>query len=73
MLTVHYEAVEAAGNRSWTRLGLHVVTFIHDARSPNPVLLAAIANARPEEAPIILVDLATPKVDPIVKAIFCPQ
>ena len=66
-----YEAVNAAGNweldAAWWQIG----ELLNDARSPKPLLLAAIGAAgsiRPAEAGNILVDLADSEDEEIAEA-----
>jgi hypothetical protein len=68
---IHYEAVEAAGNWGLDAAWPHLVTLLQDARSPKPLLIAAIsaiASIRPAEAPKILVDLVDSDDEEIAEA-----
>jgi hypothetical protein len=68
---IHYEAVEAAGNWGLDAAWPHLVALVQDARSPKPLLIAAIgaiASLRPAEAPGILVDLADSDDEEIAEA-----
>jgi hypothetical protein len=58
---IQYEAIRAAGNWELDAAWSHMVELVNDARTPKPLLLAAIAavgSIRPAEAGRILVDLA---------------
>ena len=68
---IHYEAVEAAGNWGLDPAWPHLVALVQDARSPKPLLIAAIsaiASIRPTEAPTILLDLADSDDEEIAEA-----
>jgi len=68
---IHCEAVEAAGNWELAAAWPHVVEIVRDARSPKPLLLAAIGavgSIRPEEAGRILVDLTHSHDEEIAEA-----
>jgi hypothetical protein len=54
---IHYEAVEAAGNRGVKAAWPHIAALLRNARTRKPLLFAAIgavANIRPEEASILM-------------------
>lgn len=68
---IHYEAVRAAGNWGLAAAWSHIVALVHDARTPKPLLLAAIgalATVRPAETGRILVDLADSDDEEIAEA-----
>jgi hypothetical protein len=68
---IHNEAVEAAGNWRLDAAWPHLVALIQDARSPKPLLIAAIgaiASIRPAEALRILADLADSDDEEIAEA-----
>jgi hypothetical protein len=68
---IHLEAVLAAGNWALDAAWSHVVALVNDARTPKPLLLAAISavgSIRPAEAGEILVDLADSDDEEIVEA-----
>ena len=68
---IHYEAVEAAGNWELDAAWSHIVALLQDARTPKPLLLAAIgavASIRPSEAGPILVDLSDSDDEEIAEA-----
>jgi hypothetical protein len=57
---IHYEAVLAAGNGELEAAWPHMVALIEDARTPKPLLIAAInavSTIRPHEARSVLEDL----------------
>jgi HEAT repeat protein len=67
---IHYEAIEAAGNWELDAAWPHLVALVQVARSPKPMLIAAIgaiASIRPE-ATRILVDLADSDDEEIAEA-----
>jgi hypothetical protein len=68
---IQYEAVKAAGNWELDTAWSHMVELVNDARTPKPLLLAAIGavgSIRPGEARNILVDLADSKDEEIAEA-----
>jgi hypothetical protein len=68
---IHYESVKAAGNWELDAAWSHIVELIHDARTPKPLLLAAISavgSIRPADARNILVDLADSEDEEIAEA-----
>jgi hypothetical protein len=68
---IHFEAVRAAGNRELEGAWSHIVSLIKDARTPKPLLIAAIgavASIRPAQAGTILVDLADSEDEEIAEA-----
>jgi len=68
---IHYEAVEGAGNWGLDAAWPHIVALVHDARSPKPLLIAAIGaivSIRPAEARTILADLADSDDEEIAEA-----
>lgn len=68
---IQYQAVNAAGNWELDAAWSHVVELVNDARTPKPLLLAAIeavGNIRPAEAGNILVDLADSEDEEIAEA-----
>jgi hypothetical protein len=69
---MQYQAVNAAGNWELDAAWSHIVELLNDARSPKPLLLAAIGavvSIRPAEAREILVDLADSDDEEIAEAI----
>jgi hypothetical protein len=68
---IHYEAVQAAGNWALAAAWPHVVALVRDARTPQPLLLAAIsaaASIRPAEAREVLGDLLDSNDEEIAEA-----
>jgi hypothetical protein len=68
---IQYEAVKAAGNWELDTAWSHMVELVNDARTPKPLLLAAIGavgSIRPGEARHILVDLADSEDEEIAEA-----
>jgi hypothetical protein len=68
---IQYEAVKAAGNWELDTAWSHMVELVNDARTPKPLLLAAIGavgSIRPGEARNILVDLADSEDEEIAEA-----
>jgi hypothetical protein len=68
---IHHEAVEAAGNWGLAAAWSHVVALVRNARTPRPLLFAAIgavASIRPTEARSILADLAHSDDEEIAEA-----
>jgi hypothetical protein len=68
---IHYEAVTAAGNRELDAAWPHIVELVNDARTPQPLLLAAIGavgSIRPTEAGQVLIDLADSEDEEIADA-----
>jgi len=68
---IHYEAVRAAGNWGLAGAWPHIVALVQNARTPKPLLLAAIgavATIRPAEARTILADLADSDDEEIAEA-----
>jgi hypothetical protein len=69
---IKYEAVIAAGNWELDAAWSQIIELLNDARSPKPLLLAAIgavSSIRPAEAREILVDLADSDDEEIAEAI----
>jgi hypothetical protein len=68
---IHFEAVEAAGNRELDAAWSHIVSLVKDARTPKPLLIAAIgavASIRPAAARKLLADLADSEDEEIAEA-----
>jgi hypothetical protein len=68
---IHYEAVRAAGNWGLDAAGPHVTALVKNPATPKPLLLAAIeavGTIRPQEAGLILVDLAESDDEEIAEA-----
>jgi hypothetical protein len=68
---IHYEAVRAAGNWELDVAWPHVVDLVNDPDTPKHLLLAAIGavgSIRPEEAAMILIDLASSDDEDIAEA-----
>ncbi len=68
---IHFEAVEAAGNWGIGAAWSHVADLVGNARTPKPLLLAAIAavaSIRPRDADEILADLADSDDEEIAEA-----
>ncbi len=68
---IHFEAVQAAGNRELDAAWSHVVSLVKDARTPKPLLLSAVgavASIRPAAARKILADLADSEDEEIAEA-----
>jgi hypothetical protein len=68
---IHFEAVNAAGQREVDAAWPHIAALIDDAGTPKPLLLAAIeaaGNIHPPEALEILADLADSDDDEIAEA-----
>jgi hypothetical protein len=68
---IHCEAVEAAGNWELDAAWSHIVLLVDNARTPKPLLLAAIgavAKIRPQQARTILSKLAEPQDEEIAEA-----
>jgi MoxR-like ATPase len=71
-LEILRQAVNAAGNWALAAAWSPIVKFIHDSRTPKPLLLAAIgavAAIRPAEAPEALEDLADSNDEEIAEAV----
>jgi hypothetical protein len=69
---IKYEAVIAAGNWELDAAWSQIIELLNDARSPKPLLLAAIgavSSIRPAEAREILVDLADSDDEEIAEAV----
>ena len=69
---IHYQAVIAAGNWELDGAWPHIVELVNDARSPKPLLLAAIgalSGIRPAEARDILEGLAESDDEEIAEAV----
>jgi hypothetical protein len=69
---IQYQAINAAGSWELDAAWSHIVELLNDARSPKPLLLAAIGTVgsiRPSEARDILVDLADSDDEEIAEAI----
>jgi len=68
---IHYEAVNAAGNWELEAAWPHIIGLLIDARTPKPLLLAAIGAAssiRSQEAGEILMNLAASDDEEIAEA-----
>ena len=69
---IHYEAVQAAGNRELDDAWPHVVDLLSSGQTAKPLLLAAIeaaASIRPGEVAEVLVDLADSDDEDIAAAV----
>lgn len=69
---IQFEAVNAAGKRELDAAWSHIVGLIHDAHSPKPLLLAAIAavgSIRPRKVWEVLADLADSDDEEIAEAV----